>query len=67
MGYLLISMKKEFLLFTIIAISLSLKISAPGCTHPIFCNDTILTAVAKSNYFKDSKTFVDQILKIPVS
>lgn len=40
--------------------------SAPGCQHPIFCNDTILTAVANSNYFQDSKTFVDLTLTVPI-
>jgi hypothetical protein len=36
------------------------------CTHPIFCSPTILQAIAKSNLFPDSKTFVDLVLTVPV-
>jgi len=36
------------------------------CTHPIFCSVPILEAIAKSNIFTDSKTFVDLVLKVPV-
>lgn len=38
----------------------------PGCPHPIFCDESILTAVAKSNYYADSKSFVDTILTVPI-
>lgn len=36
------------------------------CDHPIFCNQDILSAVADSHYYKDSKEFVDQVLKVPI-
>lgn len=39
---------------------------ALGCHHPIFCNEKILTAVANSNFYPDSKTFVDLVLKVPI-
>jgi len=43
-----------------------LVITINQCTHPIFCFRPILEAVAKSNIFKDSKTFVDLTLKVPI-
>lgn len=57
-------MLKALLLTILIASTLGK--SAPGCHHPIFCNDTILTAVANSNYFQDSKTFVDLTLTVSI-
>lgn len=57
-------MLKTLLLIMLIASTMSK--SAPGCQHPIFCNDTILTAVANSNYFADSKTFVDLTLTVSI-
>lgn len=38
-----------------------------SCSHPIFCNDSILQAAADSGLFQDSKTFVDLTLKAPIS
>ena len=51
----------------VLAILASINCVAPGCQHPIFCNNKILTAVAQSNFYPDSKTFVDLILKVSVS
>lgn len=39
----------------------------PQCAHPIFCSEPILKAIAASNIFPDSKSFVDLVLKVPVS
>ena len=39
---------------------------ANACDHPIFCNEKVLLKVAQSNYFEDSKSFVDLVLKVPV-
>ena len=50
----------------LIIASLLMNSVAQECKHPIFCSDEILTAVANSNYFKDSKDFVDSILKVSV-
>ena len=37
------------------------------CSHPIFCNQTILEAVSNSVLFQnDFKEFVDLVLKVPV-
>ena len=37
------------------------------CSHPIFCNQTILQAISDSNLFQnDFKEFVDLVLKVPV-
>lgn len=36
------------------------------CIHPIFCSQEVLEKVAKSNYFEDSKEFVDLILKVSI-
>jgi hypothetical protein len=43
-----------------------LTAGVPGCPHPIFCDEAILTAVANSNYYPDSKSFVDTILTVPI-
>ena len=43
-----------------------LKLGGASSQHPIFCNETILTAVAQSNIFEDSKTFVDLVLKVSI-
>ena len=43
-----------------------MQVSQQACSHPIFCNDEILTAVANSNYFEDSKTFVDLVLTVSI-
>ena len=40
--------------------------STPGCPHPVFCNQTILAAVANSSYYPDSKSFVDALLTVPI-
>lgn len=55
-----------FILFVMVTLTVQIRQAAPGCTHPIFCNQTILKAVSKSNLFLDSKAFVDLVLKIPV-
>jgi alpha,alpha-trehalase len=40
---------------------------AQYCSHPVFCNETILEAVSKSTLFqKDFKEFVDLVLTVPV-
>ena len=39
---------------------------APECTHPVFCSYPILQAIANSNLFADSKSFVDLVLKVPL-
>ena len=62
--YVLISSKITYLICYLIINTLT--ITAPGCNHPIFCNDTILTAIANSNLFPDSKTFVDLTLTVPI-
>jgi hypothetical protein len=37
------------------------------CSHPIFCNQTILQTISDSNLFQsDFKEFVDLVLKVPV-
>ena len=51
----------SLLIFLITIPSISNK-----CSHPIFCSQSILEAVSRSNYFSDSKTFVDLILKVPI-
>lgn len=54
------------LTFSIVALSALAESTAPGCHHPIFCNDTILAAVAKTSLYSDSKTFVDLVLKVSI-
>lgn len=46
---------------------LILPLTCQQCTHPVFCSEPILKAIAKSNIFEDSKTFVDLVLKVPVN
>lgn len=49
-----------------IIILLLVNITLQQCNHPIFCSESILKAVANSEIFSDSKSFVDLILKVPV-
>lgn len=57
-------MLRIFLIATIL--KAVLMTGVPGCPHPIFCDQNILAAVAKSNYYPDSKSFVDAILTVPI-
>lgn len=50
-----------------LTVATALSAATPGCTHPIFCNETILAAIANSTYFPDSKTFVDSILTVEIN
>lgn len=36
------------------------------CTHPLYCNETVLEAVTFHGIYKDSKYFVDQPTRIPL-
>jgi hypothetical protein len=51
----------------ILALLLFVGSVRPQCTHPIFCSETILKAIAASNFFTDNKSFVDLVLKVPTS
>lgn len=55
----------KILVSALLTILFSVNIAAQ-CTHPIFCSEPILHAIAKANIFKDSKSFVDLTLKIPI-
>lgn len=55
--------KEIFVLFVIQSL---LVLAQTQCSHQIFCNPDILQAAADSHLFKDSKTFVDLVLKVPV-
>lgn len=55
----------KILIYLFIIGFLSVKI-ASQCNHLIFCSEPILKAIAKSNIFKDSKSFVDLTLKVPI-
>lgn len=57
-------MTKPFIRLAIFTILIQLLVGQ--CTHPIFCSPPILESIARSNIFKDSKTFVDLVLKVPV-
>lgn len=54
--------------FTLILIVLLMQadLSESQCSHPIFCNETILAAVADKKLVNDSKDFVDMVLKVPI-
>jgi alpha,alpha-trehalase len=53
-------------LLLLLSIALALQCVRPQCTHPVFCSEPILAAVAKANIFPDSKSFVDLVLAVPV-
>lgn len=54
------------ILISLSLVSLALGAGTPGCPHPVFCNETILSAVANSTYYTDSKSFVDAVLTVPI-
>ena len=53
-------------IFTLLVIQTLFLLAYTQCNHPVFCNPDILQAAANSNLFKDSKTFVDLVLTVPV-
>lgn len=62
-------LKREvyFLFIFVLCLSTLLSAQEQYCSHPIFCNQTILEAVSNSNLFQsDFKEFVDLVLKVPV-
>ena len=59
-------MRIKFLIIACTMVLVAIPANSKGCQHSIFCNETILTKVAESNYFEDSKTFVDLVLTVPV-
>lgn len=42
------------------------SLSEGQCQHSVFCNETILAAVADKKLVNDSKDFVDMVLKVSI-
>ena len=55
------------IMMVLLLLLLGLTVTYQQCTHPVFCSEPILKAIAKANLFEDSKTFVDLVLKVPVN